>query len=238
MSSTHKDTSMHADQFGEPGHEVRVWDLPTRLFHWLLVCLVAISITTAMIGGLAMPYHEGCGVAILVLVLFRVMWGFMGGTQSRFTAFIRGPQEVLRYARALLENNAKRYIGHNPLGGWSIIAMLTALGVQAGTGLFANDDILTEGPLAHWVSKAISDSLTRIHLINKVVLMGLVVVHVSAVVFYLVMKRENLVTPMLTGCKRWPQAVENTIGHPALALVIMAATAFATYLTIYGWPQL
>lgn len=237
MSTTPKDASMHADHAGEPGHEVRVWDLPTRLFHWLLVCLVAVSITTAMIGGLAMQYHERSGMAIMVLVLFRVVWGFMGGTQARFAAFIRGPQEVLRYTRTLLRNDARRYIGHNPLGGWSIIAMLTGLGVQVGTGLFANDDILTEGPLAHWVSKAISDSLTRIHHINKVVLMGLVAVHVSAVVFYLVVKRENLVTPMVTGCKRWPQAVENTIDRPALALVIMAATALATYFTIYGWPQ-
>jgi cytochrome b len=238
MSTARKYPSVGADHSGEPGHEVQVWDLPTRLFHWLLVCLVGVSMVTATIGGLAMQYHEWCGVTVLMLVLFRVVWGFMGGTQARFAAFIRGPQAVLRYARALLGNNAKRYFGHNPLGGWSIIAMLTALGVQAGTGLFANDDILTEGPLAHWVSKAISDSLTRIHHINKVILISLVVVHVSAVVFYLVVKKENLVTPMVTGCKRWPQAVENTLGPPALALVIMAATALATYLAIYGWPHL
>ena len=210
MSDEAKDAIPLAAPSDAPIHEVLVWDLPTRLFHWLLVGFVTIAAITAKLGGLAMQYHEWCGVAILVLVTFRLLWGVVGGTHALFAAFIVRPRTVIAYARSLLRGNAERCLGHNPLGGWSIIAMLTALGVQVGTGLFANDDIFTEGPLAHWVSKATSDVLTHIHHTNKFILIGLVGVHMAAVAFYYAVKRENLVTPMVTGYKRWPTAAGNT----------------------------
>lgn len=226
-----KNTAASSDQSNDP--IVQVWDLPTRLFHWLLVFCVAVSVVTGSIGGLYMRYHEWSGVTILVLVLFRIVWGVVGGRHARFTDFVAGPKAVVGYARDLFGEGHRRYLGHNPLGGWSIIAMLAALGVQAGTGLFANDDIFTEGPLAHWISKGLSDLLTRVHLINKGVLLMLVGVHILAVVFYYLVKRENLFVPMITGHKRWPQAVEGNGNGVIKAAVILIVLALCAYLVIY-----
>lgn len=216
-----------------PCRRVLVWDLPTRIFHWLLVLLVTISFVTGKLGGTAMQYHEWSGVTILVLVLFRVLWGFWGGIPSRFATFMRGPRKVFGYARSLLGKGHEPYLGHNPMGAWSIVAMLAALAIQAGTGLFANDDILTEGPLFHLVSKDTSDWLTRIHLINQNILVGLVLLHIGAVVFYLVVKRENLILPMVTGHKQWHEAVDSAGGSPAKAFVLAAILAVVVYFVIY-----
>ena len=212
---------------------IRVWDIPTRLFHWLLVALVAFSFLTGNIGGTAMRYHEWSGFAVLVLVVFRLVWGFVGGEQSRFVTFVKGPATAIRYATSLLRKDSLRHIGHNPLGGWSILAMLVSLLIQVGTGLFANDDILTEGPLYGWVSKKTSDWLTGIHLVNQNVLLVLVLIHIGAVLFYLIAKHENLIKPMITGTKVWPQNQNAALGHPALALVIVAVVAVTAYLVIY-----
>jgi cytochrome b len=214
-------------------HAVLVWDLPTRLFHWLLVFFVAVLMITGNIGGLSMRYHEFAGVAVLVLVLFRVVWGVVGGRHARFAAFVVGPGAAAAYARDLIGKGGKRYLGHNPLGGWSILAMLAALCVQASTGLFANDDILTEGPLAHWISKGSSDLLTQVHHINKDALMVLIAVHILAVAFYFLVKHENLLTPMITGYKRWPRAVAGPEAGLIKAAGILFLLALAAYLFIY-----
>ena len=224
----------HIQQDGKlPSNPIRVWDLPTRLFHWLLVILVIISFVTAAIGGLAMQYHKLSGYTILTLLLFRVTWGFVGGRQSRFASFVRGPSAVRRYAASLIGPDHPSYLGHNPLGGWSVIAMLLALFIQVGTGLFANDKILTEGPLYAWVSNQTSDWLTRIHKINQQTLVLLVVVHVSAILFYLLFKRENFLRPMITGIKQWSgDAAEPVDGRPWMAAVIAALAAVAVYLLV------
>ena len=122
---------------------VRVWDLPTRLFHWLLLFCVVMSFVTGNIGGNAMRYHMLSGYCILALLIFRLIWGFAGSRTSRFAAFVKGPASVLSYMAAVVKENAPRSLGHNPLGGWSVVAMLADLLVQVGTGLFAIDDILT-----------------------------------------------------------------------------------------------
>ncbi|MEJ5358406.1 MAG: cytochrome b/b6 domain-containing protein [Desulfobacterales bacterium] len=182
---------------------VFVWDLPTRLFHWALFCLVILAYVSGNLGGNGMVTHLRAGEAILALVLFRVAWGFLGSTPSRFASFVCGPRAVLRYLRSLPGRMTPMYPGHNPLGGWSVLAMLTLLFVQALTGLFANDDIFVTGPLYAWVSKAASDRLTRIHLLNRWLLAATAAVHVAAIFFYLLYKRENLILPMITGRKRW-----------------------------------
>ena len=212
---------------------VLVWDLPTRLFHWLLVILVGTSFVTAKMGGNAMHYHEWSGFVILALLLFRVVWGFVGSRESRFGAFIRGPATVFRYAMSLLSFDSPRYVGHNPLGGWSIVAMLLALFIQTGTGLFANDGIATEGPLSLWVSGETSDWLTGIHKLNQQIIIVLVSIHLFAVVFHLFFKRENLVTPMITGSKEWDhEAAEPARGRTWLAAVLAALAASAVYLIV------
>ncbi len=212
---------------------VLVWDLPTRLFHWLLVVLVIISFVTGKIGGNAMQYHECSGFTIAALLLFRLIWGFVGGRESRFGTFVRGPSAVVRYARTLLRSDSTPFLGHNPLGGWSIIAMLFALLVQAATGLFANDDIITEGPLFDWVSKATSDGLTRIHKLNQEVIIVLVCIHVLAVLFYLFYKRENLVKPMIFGVKEWRgTGPQPATGRSWIAALIAGLAALAVYLLV------
>jgi len=213
---------------------VKVWDLPTRLFHWTLVVLVIVSFVTGNIGGNMMTYHMWSGYGILVLLLFRFAWGFAGGYQSRFGAFVRGPGAVIRYAVEFLKSNSKPYLGHNPLGGWSILAILSALLVQVGTGLFANDDIFTEGPLYPLVSKDFSDWLTDIHLLNRYILIGIVAIHLFAVFYHLFVKHENLIKPMITGIKQWHGPVKATIGSLWLAAVFAGLAGGAVFFLV-GW---
>jgi cytochrome b len=234
MNSRKSDFQSSRENAEKKMYSIRVWDIPTRLFHWLLVALVVFSFFTGKIGGTAMQYHVWSGFAILVLVVFRLAWGFVGGRQSRFATFVKGPAAVIRYASSLLSRDSMRHIGHNPLGGWSIIAMLTSILIQAGTGLFANDDILTEGPLYGLVSKKTSDWLTGVHHLNQKILLVLVVIHICAVLFYLIAKRENLITPMITGTKIWHQDQDSAWGNPVKALIIAAVVAVASYVIIYG----
>ncbi len=216
-----------------PPRIILVWDFPTRLFHWLLVIFVIISFVTGNIGGNAMQYHSWSGFAILVLILFRLIWGFVGSGESRFVTFVKDPFAVVRYAMSLLRRDSPHYLGHNPLGGWSIIAMLCALAVQATTGMFANDDIATEGPLYEWVSKATSDGLTRIHRLNQEVTIALVSIHVLAVLFYFFYKRENLVKPMITGVKQWRGTEpEPATGHTWIAATITGLVGLAVYILV------
>lgn len=226
-------TSQNQTEPAGPVRPVRVWDLPTRLFHWLLAALVAVSFVTGRIGGNAMAYHAQSGLAILALLLFRVAWGFSGSRSSRFANFLKGPRTVVRYAGGLLRPDAPRHLGHNPLGGWSIVAMLAALFIQAGTGLFANDDILTEGPLYSWVAKATSDALTRGHLFNRQIILGLVGLHLGAVLFHWAVKDEDLIKPMITGVKNWEGAVASPAdGATGLAALIAGLAAGAVYLLV------
>ena len=211
---------------------VRVWDFPTRLFHWSLVILVIASFVTGNIGGNLMTIHMWSGYGIFALVLFRLAWGFVGGRQSRFVAFVRGPGKVLRYASEFFRTKSPPHLGHNPLGGWSIIAILLALSVQVGTGLFANDNILTEGPLYPLVSKDVSDWLTDIHQANRIVLAALLAIHVFAVFYHLIAKKENLLKPMVTGIKQWRGPADVSTGNPWLAIVIAVLVAVVVYFVI------
>jgi cytochrome b len=216
-------------------NSVPVWDLPVRLFHWVLVALVVFSFVTAQIGGNAMQYHEWSGFTILALVVFRVAWGFAGGTHARFVDFLRGPRAVLAYAGALLRGEPRFFAGHNPLGGWMVVALLACLLVQTGTGLFANDDIMIEGPLAKHLSKETSDLLTGIHHANFAVLATLVSLHVAAALYYLLVKRDNLIRPMFTGRKQPPQGADAppaTRGSTLLAAALLAVCAGGVWLLV------
>ena len=214
--------------------KITVWDLPTRIFHWTLVALVASAFATVEAGGNWMIWHMRCGFSILALLGFRLVWGVVGGRNVRFTAFVRGPLTVWQYARQLMRKDAPRHLGHNPMGGWSVVAMLGVLLVQAGTGLFANDDIFTEGPLFPLVSKASSDLITQIHKINQGVLIALIALHLGAIFFYLIVKRDNLIRPMITGKKEWHEAVPEADGRLWLAAVIAALSAVGVYFLVSG----
>ena len=226
-------TKQNEENTENPIRSVLVWDLPTRLFHWLLVIFVIISFVTGNIGGNAMQYHAWGGFAILVLLLFRLVWGFIGSRESRFVTFIQDPSAVIRYVGTLLHRDSPHYLGHNPLGGWSILALLFTLLVQAATGLFANDDIVTEGPLFDWVGKATSDWLTKVHKLNQQVIIALVCVHVAAVIFYFFYKRQNLILPMITGVKPWHDAeAEAASGRTWLAVMIAGLASLAVYFLV------
>lgn len=179
---------------------VRVWDLPTRVFHWALVACIVGSVTTAQVGGDAMAWHFRCGYTVLGLLLFRVMWGVLGGRWSRFASFVYSPATVYRYLKG--QRQPEHSIGHNPLGAGSVFAMLGFLLLQVATGLISDDEIATAGPFVKYVSNAIVTKATFYHRdVGKLILIGLVVLHISAILFYLFSKGENLVRPMIRGDK-------------------------------------
>ena len=189
---------------GEDPVAVKVWDLPVRLFHWVITVLFVFQLVTGKVGGELMPWHKLSGYAILTLVLFRILWGFAGSTHSRFSSFMAGPVSTWRFARRLFSRQAVPQLGHNPLGGWSVMAMVATLAVQAVTGLFANDGVSHEGPLSPLVSLDVSNFMTDIHDWNLRLIVLLVTIHILAVVFHLIVKKDEVVIPMFTGVKRVP----------------------------------
>ena len=216
--------------------QVRVWDLPVRLFHWLLVLLLVFMYVTGKAGSEWMTWHMRGGYAVLALVLFRVMWGFAGSTHARFTSFLAGPSACLGFAKKLMTRAPAPYAGHNPLGGWMVLLLLLALLFQTGTGLFSNDDLLSEGPLAALVSKATSDQLTGWHTWNVNLLLLLVALHVIAVLYHAGFMKENLIGAMFTGVKRMPaDATGSMVARFAsswLALVLLCVAALAVFLIV------
>lgn len=174
---------------------IRVWDLPTRVFHWaIVVCLVG-SIATIKLSGDWMPWHFRFGYAALALILFRIVWGVVGPHYARFASF---PPNV-GAAFAYLRGGARKSLGHNPLGAFSVYALLLVVAVQAVGGLFANDAILWDGPWRKFVSGDTSDAITRLHKANEWVIYALVALHVLAVAWYALVRRETIVRPMFTG---------------------------------------
>jgi cytochrome b len=173
---------------------VALWDLPTRLVHWALVLLLLFSWWSAEEHH--MDWHRSSGYAILALLLFRLIWGVVGSSTARFADFVRGPATVLAHARG----KGVARLGHNPLGGWSIVAMLLVLVAQVGLGLFAVDtDGLESGPLSHWVSFDTGRAAAELHEANFRLLQGLIALHIAAVLFYLFIRRDNLIAAMLSG---------------------------------------
>jgi len=179
---------------------LRVWDLPTRLFHWLLVACIIGSVVTSQVGGNAMVWHFRFGFAIASLLLFRLVWGLIGGRWSRFTAFLYSPATVVRYLKG--DGKPEHAIGHNPLGAASVFAMLVFLIAQVSTGVISDDEIAAVGPFAKFVSNATVSAATSYHkTYGKFALIGLIVLHVAAIAYYAFVKRDNLVRPMITGDK-------------------------------------
>lgn len=211
---------------------VYVWDPMVRLFHWSLVLLIVFSWITAEVGGLWMQYHMWSGYTILTLLLFRILWGVLGSRYARFTSFLHGPRRIIEDIRSLPRPEpGNRTIGHTPLGGISIVLMLLALLTQAGTGLFSNDDIFTEGPLAGLVSKDTSDYLTWLHHSNFNLVLTLIAIHIGAALYYLLRKRQNLILPMITGYKKTAERDAPAAEfRPLRAVVILGIAALAVWL--------
>jgi cytochrome b len=219
---------------------VRVWDLPTRLFHWLLALAVIGAVVSAKIGGNAMQWHFRLGLFVLALLAFRVVWGVIGGTWSRFASFIYAPGTVLGYLRGAPPRAGQHLdVGHNPLGSFSVFGLLGILGVQVATGLVADDEIATVGPLNRFVSGDLAKTATSWHTEGgQWLILGLVGLHVAAIVFYLVARKTNLVRPMVLGDKPLPAATPastDTLGTRLLALAVGAAcAALAVWVSRFG----
>ena len=208
---------------------VRVWDLPTRSFHWVLAACVFGSVTSAWIGGNAMVWHFRLGYGVFTLLAFRILWGLVGGHWSRFANFIYAPTTVLHYLRGGSHAHEHHDVGHNPLGAFSVFGLLALLALQVGTGLFADDEIASTGPLIKFVSGATSLALTRWHRnIGQWLIIALVLLHVGAILFYLLKKKQNLVRPMFTGDKLLAVAAPASADGPrsrALAALLLAGCA-------------
>lgn len=203
---------------------VRVWDLPVRLFHWAIVLLIPALWWTAENDRLDL--HILLGEVMLGLILFRLLWGVLGSSTARFASFVKGPAAVLRYLRG-----GGRAVGHSPLGGWSVVAMLLALSVQIGLGLFAiEEDALYEGPLSHLVSYETARVLADRHEMMFNVLLALIALHVLAVLYHLLVKRDNLVTPMVTG--RGAAGASGEALAPAPLWRVLLAAGLAAALTL------
>jgi cytochrome b len=205
---------------------VRIWDIPIRLFHWAIVILLGTSWITEKQGW--MELHFLAGYSLLALLLFRLVWGFVGSQTARFTSFLRNPLAVLRYILRLHRRGPDTELGHNAAGGWMVLVMLVLLAVQVGTGLCANDDGINEGPLFDYVGKEWSDWLSHIHAVNFSLIQIMVSLHVLAVIAYALVKKHDLVRPMVTGVKRLPSGTTAPrIGNPLLALLLFAIAVAA-----------
>jgi len=186
----------------DPLRAVYVWDLPVRLFHWSLVALVILSWGSRELDY--MEAHRWSGYAILTLVVFRAGWGFTGTRHARFADFVRTPRAMRAYMANILAGAKAQHLGHNPAGGWSVMAILACLLVQAVTGLFVTDEVLFDGPFFRAVSEETAHRLKQLHGINFNILLLLIGLHLAAITFYRFVKREDLVRPMLSGFKWVP----------------------------------
>jgi cytochrome b len=206
--------------------EIRVWDLPTRLFHWLLLAGVVAAFVTAQIGGNLMVWHGRIGLAMVGLLSFRLAWGFIGSSYARFGHFVPGPRALVAYLQGRWQG-----VGHNPLGALSVLALLALLIAQTVTGLFGNDDIAFTGPLYPLVSKDLSDTLTGWHHRGELAIYLLVGLHVAAIAFYALLKKERLVPAMVTGRRQvgTPHATDARGGGPVAFVVALAIAAAAVW---------
>ena len=187
-----------ADWSGPADAKAFVWDLPVRLVHWLMALLIPFSWWSA--ENDEMELHRLSGYVLLGLLLFRLIWGFAGSEPARFARFVKGPAAVRRYLRG---DRAGVAVGHNPLGGWSVVAMFAVLALQIGFGLFSVDeDGLESGPLSYLVSFETGRTMHELHHNNFWLLAGLIVLHVAAILWYLLVRRDNLIAAMITGRAR------------------------------------
>ncbi|UCU99578.1 cytochrome b/b6 domain-containing protein [Acidovorax radicis] len=210
-----------------PHTSVRIWDLPTRLFHWALAACVIALVITAKVGGNAMEWHFRFGYCVLALLVFRIVWGLAGGYWSRFHVFLFSPARVFRYLHG--NTHPDDNIGHSPLGALSVFVLLAVLVAQVASGLLSDDEIAFAGPLAHFVSNATVGLATGYHTeIGQFLVLGLVGLHLLAIAFYVGVRKQRLVRPMVNGNKALPASTKPSRDDAAsrmAALVVLAVSA-------------
>ena len=207
---------------------MRVWDAPTRLFHWAIVVLIAVSYFSMKFDQVEIHYLSG--YTILTLLLFRLCWGIFGSETSRFRQFIRSPVAGLRHLAEFTKREPDREVGHNAAGGWMVLFMLLVLAVQVGTGLFAGDPVDGGGPFVDQIASAPQKWLSRIHQFNWNIILAMMVLHVVVILAYAAVKRHDLVRPMVTGKKRLPATTRQPrFVSPVFAVLIVACAGMLVW---------
>jgi cytochrome b len=224
MTTIESDQVSAAGTCSAPGHFRKVWDWPVRLFHWSLVAALIGAYVTNKLGATYFGLHLFFGYTTIALVVFRVVWGFIGTRHARFEHFVERPLGVLRYVSALGRGRRTHYVGHNPLGALMVLALLSLFGAQAVFGLFGDDEILNAGPLAALVSKDVSLLFTSLHRRLFYVILGAVALHIGAVLVHVVFRREPLIQAMIHGGKPGDlvapeEAIKSSNGLRALLLI-------------------
>lgn len=235
---------MAVETGGKTEATVRAWDLPTRLFHWTLVILLIMSWVSRKYGDPGLVWHKWNGYAILVLIVWRVIWGFTGSSTARFRSFFYWPWIAASYGVDFLMRRPRHFLGHNPLGGSMVLVILGLVGLQGVLGLFSfyyEDEANNgKGPLAIKLSEDLGNAVTSLHLTMFNVILAVVALHILANVLYLVWKGENLVGPMITGNKPardyedHPEARIVGIGRALLALIAAVLLVFGGIMTFGG----
>jgi len=205
---------------------IRVWDVPVRLFHWLVAMLVAAAYVTWRLQWMA--WHARVGDIMLALLLFRLVWGFVGSETARFSSFLASPGAAVQHLKYALLREPDRQIGHNPAGGWVVLLLLLLLLAETLTGLYVANDIADVGPLTELVPAGIANAIETSHRILWDVLLATIVLHVLAIAGYAAIKRQNLVRPMITGTKLLPPSfAPPRMANPTWAVLLMAGCAVA-----------
>ena len=208
---------------------IRIWDLPTRVFHWVLVLAIAGLMITGEVGGEAMVWHFRLGYTVGSLLIFRLIWGFIGGFWSRWQQFNCTPQSLFVYLSS--QGASTKFLGHSPTGSLSVLVILLFLGFQVGSGLISDDEISNAGPLTHLVSEKTIQWATYWHTeIGKGVILVLIALHVLAIAWYFFKKNENLVRPMLTGDKESQEQAPSSFDRPIDWIKAILALAISAYL--------
>lgn len=211
---------------------IRLWDLPVRLFHWATVLLVAAMWASIETGRTSL--HITLGLVLLFVVAFRIAWGFVGGDTARFARFVKGPGAIRAYLRSGRGPDGAPVVGHNPLGALSVLALIGLLALQLGLGLFAADtDANASGPLNYLVSVDLGDTLTHLHGFVFNLILAMVAVHLAAIIYYAVKKKDRLVPAMVTGNKAYDVPVAQPKSAPLWRLVLALAAAGALTWWVY-----
>jgi cytochrome b len=219
-----------------PGR-LRLWDLPTRLFHWSLVPLLGFAWWTA--EERMLDWHRLAGYSICTLLVFRILWGLAGSSTARFSSFLRGPAGLARYVRSSMFNRAATPAsGHNPVGGWSVVVMIALLATQVGLGMFSVDiDGLESGPFAYLVDFDTGRAAAEWHGFVFNLILAATALHVLAILFYLLYRRDNLIGPMISGSRRWtghPPALRFASNWVALGLFLLVASGVWLIIAQFG----
>ena len=221
-----------------------IWDLPTRLFHWLLVLSILAQYVTADLLDDAVQWHFYIGYFTLGLIIFRLLWGMVGPKYAKFSQFVTGPSAVFAYAKTLFDRDSLPSVGHNPLGGWFVVVMSVLVLVQAVSGLYMTDDIFLDGPLRSMAAENVLEIMNTLHHVAFDTLLYVIALHIGASVFYGIYKRQQLLPPMISGKKPLPVDDEQYYGetqgiqhsHLGRAIIIALIAAASVYIIVEVLP--